>query len=149
MSSNCSLSNRGELLVHDTRMQFADEEVEWEKEEVFALIGLEFDPSTQMRINVRANTRAALLWNLKKNELLLRFANYDLPLPFTELDWLRVLVLDLRSYFQNATSHYYRIMVGSGKDARAMLVCVTKFKTFDGMGRISQVYLFPCSRSLK
>ena len=120
-----------------TRGQF--EEAEWEKEEVFALIGLDFDPTTQKRVNVRANSRAALLWNLRKPELLLRFANYDLPLPYTELDWLRVLILDLQSYFLNVTTHYYRMMVGSGKDARAMMVCVTKFKTFSSGGRISQV----------
>jgi hypothetical protein len=135
-----SISNTGELSAQDDkRKQFEDEEVEWEKEEVFALICLDFDPSTQMRISVRSNSRAALLWNLKKNELLLRFANYDLLLPFTDLDWLRVLVLDLRSYFQNVTVHYYRMMVGSGMDARAMIVCVTKIKTFTSMGRISQV----------
>jgi hypothetical protein len=122
-----------------THMQLDDDEVEWENEQVFALIGLDFDPSTQIRTNVRANSRAALLWNLRKSEFLLRFANYDLQLPYTEIDWLRVLVLDLRSYFQNVTSHYHRMMVGSGMGARAMLVCVTKIKTFNGLGRISQV----------
>jgi hypothetical protein len=109
--------------------------------QLFALVGLDFDPNTQMRINVRANSRAALLWNMRKGELLLRFANYDLPLPYTEVDWLRVLILDLQSYFKNVTSHYYRMMVGSGTDARAMMVCVTKIKTFNSLGRISQVSL--------
>ena len=50
---------------------------EWENEEVFALIGLDFDPRTKEGLNVRANAHAALHWNLRKPELLLRFANYD------------------------------------------------------------------------
>jgi hypothetical protein len=123
----------------DTWVQREEEEAEWEKEVVFALLSIVFDPVTQARRNVRANSRAALLWNMRKSELLLRFANYDLPLPYTELDWLRILILDLREYFQNATSHYHRMMVGSGKGARAMIVCVTKIKTFNCLGRISQV----------
>jgi hypothetical protein len=122
-----------------TREQREHEEAEWENEKVFALIGLDFDPSSRNRTNFRANSRAALLWNMRKSELLCRFANYDLPLPYTELDWLRVLVLDLQSYFQNESSHYYRMMVGSGNCARAMIVCVTKIKTFNSSGRISQV----------
>jgi hypothetical protein len=128
-----------QILQGDIQVHLAHEEAEWEKEEVFALIRLDFEPSSQMRTNVRANSRAALLWNMRKGELLLRFANYDLPLPYTELDWLRVLVLDLQSYFKNVTSHFLRMMVGSGKGARAMIVCVTKIKTFNSSGRISQV----------
>ena len=144
------LSSTGEPSLHeDTQLQFEDEEVEWEREKVFALISLGFDPSTQMRTNVRANSRAALLWNLRKSELLLRFANYDLPLPYTELDWLRLLVLDLRSYFKNVTSHFHRTIVGSGNGARAMIVCVTKIKTFNYLGRISKVSHYKCLRRHK
>ncbi len=106
-----------------------------------ALLRLDFDASNQGRLYVSANSCAASLWNMKRDELLLSFANYDLPLPCFELDWLRFLVSYMQAYFRDESSHYIRFINEVGFGARAKLVCLTSVKTFNAIGQITQVCL--------
>ncbi len=110
----------------------------WEGDTEQGLIRIEYNPTTQMRENVIINSRAASLWGMPKDDLVFRFLTYDVPLPCSELDWLRNLVIDAECHFHDVTVHYLRMVIGAGSKVRAMLVCQTVVKTFNPVGRISQ-----------
>eukprot|EP00291_Cryptomonas_curvata_P004566 CAMPEP_0172189854 /NCGR_PEP_ID=MMETSP1050-20130122/22768_1 /TAXON_ID=233186 /ORGANISM="Cryptomonas curvata, Strain CCAP979/52" /LENGTH=203 /DNA_ID=CAMNT_0012864621 /DNA_START=285 /DNA_END=893 /DNA_ORIENTATION=- len=103
------------------------------------LIKVDYDPATQSREHVEFNTCFAGLWCMGKEELLLRFEEYNAPLPYSELDWLRNLIFDLETHFQNDTIRYSRLIFGSGEAARAVLVEITTSKSFNAVGQTCQV----------
>ena len=111
----------------------------FENEKDAGLIQIDFDPTTLSREHVDFNTYFAGLWCMSKEELLFRFADYDVPLPYSDLDWLRNLIFDLETHFQNNTTRYSRLVFGSGQAARAVLVEVTTRKTFNAVGQVIQV----------
>ena len=116
-----------------------DECAHFEAETDLGLIHIDYVPSTQSRKRVAFNTCFAELWSMSKEDLLLRFADYDVPLPYSELDWLRVLISDVEAHFQNVTTQYLRLTFGSGQAARAVLAEVTTKKSFTAVGQICRV----------
>ena len=137
--TNAAGSNPGVIISHDDnifRHKPEVEDAEFESKTEYALLKIDFDPVDQSKLNILVNSRAASLWNMKKDEFLLRFATYDLPLPCLELDWLRFLVVYMQDYFLDMTSYYLRFLsVGS---TQALLVSLTSKKTFNAIGRITQ-----------
>ncbi len=113
----------------------------FENENDAGLIKMDYDPLTKLRKHVEFNTCFARLWCMSKEELLLRFADYHVPLPYSEIDWLRNFIFDLETHFQNDTISYSRLIFGSGEEARAVLVEVTTNKRFNAVGQIIQVRL--------
>ena len=79
------------------------------------------------------------MWDMSKEDLLICFSNYDAPLPFTELDWLRTLTCELENFFDDLTSHFLRFTFGIGGNARGMLVCLSTKKVFNAFGQLTQV----------
>jgi hypothetical protein len=111
----------------------------WEEETKLGLIKIELDTFTQRRKNVTINSRTARLWGMRKAELLCKIYRCEVPLPFSELDWLRSFVIDVETSFQDTTSQYLRMIIGFGSEARGILVCQTTVKDFNPVCRISQV----------
>jgi hypothetical protein len=111
----------------------------FESEMNAGLIMVKYDPITQSRKNVILNTFLARVWGMTKDELLLRFADYDVPLPYSELDWLRTLLFELETHFDTTTARYSRLIFGTGQAARAVLVQVTTSKRFDAVGQLVMV----------
>ena len=105
----------------------------------FGIINIEFDPRTQCRSRVIINPYAAHLWGFRKGQMLEHFMHYTLPLPFSELDALRIFVVDLCRSFQDVTTQYVRFTLRNGDGASGLLVCITKCKVFDPFGRLTQV----------
>ena len=103
------------------------------------IIDIEFDPETQRRRRVRFNTVTGRIWGMQMQDLLQRFAHHDVPIPYTELDALRVFVVDFCRSFQDVTEQYVRLTIGVGDAARGMLFCITKLKAFDPFGRLIKV----------
>ena len=103
------------------------------------LIKVDYDHITQSRTRVDLNAFFARLWCMSKEQLLLRFADDNVPLPYSELDWLRSLVFDLETHFHNDTIKYSRLIFGNGQAVRAVLVEITSRKTFNSVGQITQV----------
>ena len=103
------------------------------------LIKVDYDPIAESRTRVDLNTFFARLWCMSKEELLLRFVDDNVPLPYSELDWLRSLVFDLETHFHNDTIKYSRLIFGNGQAVRAVLVEITSRKTFNSVGQITKV----------
>ncbi len=58
-----------------------------------------------------------------KKVLLNSLSRNDTRLPIIELDWQRIIIIELETYFQSPTSHYHRLAIGHGDIARGILVC--------------------------
>jgi hypothetical protein len=81
-----------ECAAESTRM-LAEAEM-WEREEDYGFLQIVFDPNTQERRSLFMNTRFAALWGLHREEMLARFANFDVEIPRPELDSLRIFLDD-------------------------------------------------------
>jgi hypothetical protein len=114
---------------------------QFESERDIGLIQIDYDPLTQSRKHFALNTFLANLWGMTKDELILRFADYDVPLPYSELDWLRTLIFELETHVDTNTTRYSRLIFGTGQAARTALVQVTTNKSFDADGQIFRVRL--------
>ncbi len=110
-----------------------------EEETNHGLIKIELGTNDQRYKNVTINSRIARLWGMRKAELLRRIQLCDVPLPFSELDWLRSFVVDIENSFQDRTSQYLRMIIGVGLEARGILVCQTTIRVFNSVCRMSQV----------
>ena len=102
-------------------------------------ISIHFEPQSQARLHVASNTLAGKIWGLSQKELLNCFANNDLPLPFTELDALRIASYELQHWMKTRLTSYIRTCVGKGEFAMAMLICQTQDTVFDNNTGIAQV----------
>ncbi len=111
----------------------------WERDTENCLISIDYDPAIHLRQNATVNSRAALFWGMSQADLVHRLMTYDVPLPFSELDWLRTVVVGTECHFQDVTVHYLRMIIATDPEIRAMLICQTTIKTFNPVGRISQV----------
>eukprot|EP00291_Cryptomonas_curvata_P024812 CAMPEP_0172169024 /NCGR_PEP_ID=MMETSP1050-20130122/10474_1 /TAXON_ID=233186 /ORGANISM="Cryptomonas curvata, Strain CCAP979/52" /LENGTH=300 /DNA_ID=CAMNT_0012840033 /DNA_START=78 /DNA_END=976 /DNA_ORIENTATION=+ len=119
--------------------QHSDETTFWEEELQHGLIRVEFDPVSQSRKGFNVNTRAAHIWNTSKAELLDRFQACDVPLQLTDIDWIRAFANYLATYFDEIVTQFLRFTTACGGTFNAKLVSTTTTKTFDSVGRISQV----------
>lgn len=132
-TSNLALYSNHASLPPNEHQDSDVNELAWRRTS-FGIMHLEFDPCTQCRSSVAVNPYSARLWGIRKDQMLEQIMQYDLPLPFSELDALRIFVVDLCRSFQDVTTQYVRYTVGDG-----MLVCITKLKVFDSLGRLTAV----------
>ena len=139
--------SRQEALCGDIRpaIEFGEE---WECEDLCGIIEVKLEPSTQERQSLQANSCAAAIWGMSKQDFLRRFLACDLPLPFTQLDALRAAAIDIQNHTEALTSQHIRLTFGNCNEARAVLVCWTKLKTYDSHGRITAVSMFESDLSL-
>jgi PAS domain-containing protein len=114
----------------------AREEEMWQEEIDCGFIRLRVDPRTQHRRHVSANARAAALAGMHREELLARFAHHDVPLPFSDLDFLRFFVFFLRG---EPTTCYCRFILGSPAAPRGVLVRYDTHSVYDSCGRVVEV----------
>jgi hypothetical protein len=115
-------------------------DAEWEANQRCGLIQIEYEPSTQRRLRISANSRAASIWGMSRARLLLSLALHALPLPLTELDSHRTLAAALTDYDPAETARFVRLTLDDGNGGfRAALVCYTVRTTYDQLGRVKQV----------
>ena len=134
--TGCKLENRqtyADMLVHS--MMEEEHALAWEEEIRLGLIRITFDPSSQIRDMVFANSKAARFWMLSQEIFIEQITNNDLQTPYTELDWLISFVVYARTYFNDTLTQFNRFTFGG----EASLVSVTFFKKRDSFGRISEV----------
>ena len=81
-----------ECAAENSRM-LAEAEM-WEREQEYGFLQILFDPNTQERRSLFVNTRFAELWGFHREEMLARFANFDVEVPRPELDSLRIFLDD-------------------------------------------------------
>ena len=115
-----------------------------EEDNTNGVVEVEFDPCTQHRKSFVVNTRAAQMMHLRKDELVYSFDNHQVPLLMTDVDALRVLLVDLHCVFRDCTEHYLRRVVQKGAEVIGMLVCCTRVHVFNKAGQISKVTFLLC-----
>ena len=122
----------------------------WDKEQHFGLIRTSFDPETQIRQCIDANSRAAEFWGLTKADFIYRCRQSNLHYLMSELDWLRAIAAYLARFFDDSLVQYVRLSTGFGGPLQHCLARITTLKTLDSQGRITQVIpLFSDSKSTK
>jgi hypothetical protein len=119
--------------------------IEWEKDNVHAYLERHFDPETQECIGAAANSRAAALLGMRREELLARLERGDVPLPLPPLDAVAVFLHALGTSRDAVTTKYLRLYSWAHSPAEErletapLLVCWTSTKSFDSDGRIFKV----------
>ena len=121
---------------------------DWEREDLCGIIEVKLEPSTQELQSLQANSCAAAIWGMSKQDFLQRFSDCELPVPYTQLDALRAAAIDIQNHTEALTSQHIRLTFGNCNEARAVLVCWTKLKTYDSHGRITAVSMFESDLSL-
>jgi hypothetical protein len=122
---------------------------EWERDSTHAFLELHFDPRTQLRVAGSANTRAASLLGMAQSDLLERLQRDDVPLPFSPVDAIAMLLHSLRVAREDLDTCYFRLspsgssFVDAGTPPPAVppavLVCSTTVKDFDACGSVHKV----------
>ena len=116
------------------------EDAMWEAQADIGFVRVLFDPHTQHRQHVAANAALAKVAGMHREELLARFAAHEVPLPWTDLDFLRFFVLLLRRGLRaESLTVCGRMVFGSGPAARAVLIRHDMITSFDSAGRTTQV----------
>ena len=117
-----------------------------------AFFELRFDPNTQVRVGVTANTRAASLLGMQLQELLDRLERYDVPLPLGPLDAVAMFLHALSAARDDVDTCYHRLSPSAGQQGSSesmaarrsppppsVLVCSITAKAFDTFGRVHKV----------
>ena len=110
----------------------------WEQAEV-GLVRVDYDPATQRRLRVSANSTAAKLWGMHREELLARFARHDVPTVFTDLDAVRHFAAEMMAPLESQRVMYLRMCFGGREARRGLLVAFCKDKVFNAHGQLCQV----------
>ena len=123
---------------HQLQPQPDEDEVAamWEEAAEVALV---LDPATQRRARLTCSTGVTRLWGQHREELLARFAAHEGCLPFTDLGALCALLADACCGRDGGVVLYHRFSFGQGAAARAVLVCESKSREFDSLGRVRKV----------
>ena len=117
----------------------AEEAALWEQAEV-GLVRVDYDPATQRRLGVSANSAAAKLWGLHREELLARFAAHDVPAMFTDLDAMHNFAADMSAPLESDRVLYVRMCFGGREAERGLLVAFGKDMQFNSLGQLCQVH---------
>jgi hypothetical protein len=107
----------------------------WEHDAVHAFIRIDFAPTTLERIAYDANSRAAEMLGMRREELLARYEQHAVPLALPPLDAVCSFLLSLRSAYDEVTTQYARVLIPGG----AALVRISRVKTYDTLRRLRQV----------
>jgi hypothetical protein len=114
-----------------------------EGERECAFISVAYDEATNERQVVASNERMAEMAGIRREELLARFADHEVELPFLEADWLAYFLLDLEfvTSGETRTQLYLRSAIGRGPNRwrRGVLLRTMKQRHFDGWGRVTRV----------
>ena len=117
----------------------------WEADAAHGYESVTFDPATQECVAAAANSRAAQLHGMRREELLWRLARRDVPLPLAPLDALRALLHAVARGAEPRATLYYRALLRGGR--AAALVCATAVKTLHPNGLVRQVGRGPGGRA--
>ncbi len=117
----------------------AEEAAMWEKTEV-GLVLLDYDPATQRRLGVAANSAAAKLWGLHREELLARFAAHDVPTMFTDLDAVHHFSAEMAMPLESERVVYVRMCFGGREARRGLLAAFGKDQQYNALGQLCQVH---------
>jgi hypothetical protein len=109
----------------------------WEADAAHGYESATFDAATQECVAAAANSRAAELHGMRREELLRRLARRDVPLPLAPLDALRALLHAVARGAEPRATLYYRALLHGGR--AAALVCATSVKTHYANGLVRQV----------
>jgi hypothetical protein len=122
------------------KLSLDEQDTEWEAESFWGLTQVDYEPTTQRRLRIRANSRAASIWGISRASLLHSLALHDLPLPLTELDAHRTLAAALTDYDPAETGRFMRLTIDDGHGGvRATLACCAVRTTYDQLGHVTQV----------
>jgi hypothetical protein len=135
----------------------------WEKDTTHAYIERRFHSDTQLCVGVAANSRAAALLGMRREDLLAQLERGDVPLPLPPLDAVAVFLHALGTSRDAIATRYFRLVppavashagywTAAGAepgDPPAVLVCSTSAKRFDTDGRVVKVRLRVCLSSAR
>jgi hypothetical protein len=108
----------------------------------YALLTMNFDAATQMRIGFRSNQNMAEILGLHTEEFDARLASHDLALPSTDLDCIRIflhLLLEDLPIPGSPCIRYLRLASGAGGHKHFMLVCWCSLALHDIHGNVVEV----------
>ena len=105
-----------------------------------AFMSLRFDPKTQIRQRVWANSMQAGISGIHREELLARFANHDLTFGMSDIEFLCLCIDDLLNGMADRAERFYRqIFVCSNGAVRAVLLHGSRARTYNSVGQLVQV----------
>jgi hypothetical protein len=128
-----------ELNVQRPVLAQDEQDAEWEADQSVGIIQVDYEPATQCRLSIRANSRAASIWGINRASLLQSLAHHALPLPLAELDLHRTLAAALTDDGPAEAERYLRFVLECRDGVRAALVCCAVHTTYDQLGRVTQV----------
>jgi hypothetical protein len=117
-----------------------DEEGVWDDAAEAAMV---LDPATQRRARLTCSAGLARLWGQHREEILARFAMHEGSIPMSDLGGLCALLADAVRGADGGVALYQRFMFGQGSAVRAVLVCASKSREFDSLGRVRKVSVRP------
>ena len=100
---------------------------------------VDFDPKTQLRRSCCSSSFAAEILGMHKEELLARIAVHEFPLPFIELDYLRLFLHGLVYDYVAPSPDRDRFIRIRGPGGRGMLICWHTRYAFGPGGFVQQV----------
>jgi hypothetical protein len=112
----------------------------WCDDQALGICVYDFDAGTQERLHARTDSFYAASHGMHEEEYGTRLACHDLPLHWTDLEFLIFFVYSLRNHFRTESmSLCERVVIGSGDACRGLLVREELRNTFDSSGRVTQV----------
>jgi hypothetical protein len=121
-----------------------DETAMWQAQDTFGYVKLSFDTATQRRRRVVCNAAQAGVVNMHPEELEARFANYDLWIVGSDLDFVYIFVDDLIQNMADAVQ-YFRLNSSHGETKSGVLVCNARKPTYTSTGQVCEASNGPFS----
>jgi hypothetical protein len=114
----------------------------WNDDDTHGICVFDFNPISQERQHVDINGICSSIRQMHEEEYRARLANHDLPLYWSDQDFLSQFVFTLRNHFRTEIGSYYmRFIVGVGDSRHGVLVRETIKNNFDAMGRVTRVII--------
>jgi hypothetical protein len=145
-TSNCNITmegGEGSRTGGHLDLDGDEEAALWDEDGEHGFVRVDYDPATQTRVRVVANSRAAALAGAAggREELLARYARREVALPMPPLDAVCLFLDSLRRAHDDGAVRYYRVMVGPPPGVGA-LACVRTAKVFNNRCQLRQVFRF-------
>ena len=106
----------------------------WEEQKECGYLQLTFDTESGDRSDIAVNDFQAYLWNMTKQELFCRLANFNMPFFVPETDFLQLIVDDILHEFHDR-ERYYRIYTSFDPPQNAILVHCSVRRRFNACGQ--------------
>jgi hypothetical protein len=131
-----SVTSMSDIEHESTSRLLEDDEMLWEIDPGTGYQVISVSYETQLRRKVVINGGLARMFGMHKEEMVNRLANYDLYLPYIEIDSLMVFLYTLLQHpMPGRRVKYLRMFLGG----RFMLVCWCTAVIADAMGRVIEV----------